>query len=85
MLLPCHCFVACLLTLLSVSMLLAGFLPHEVLPHSATQPLPAGIAEVAVAGPAAQQVVAALAQVLLPAHRAPAELHTRRVAAHLHE
>jgi hypothetical protein len=67
----------------SVAMLPAGILPNEVLPHSAPQPVAAAVAEVAVAGPAAQQVVAALTQVLLPTHGAPAQLHTWRVATHL--
>jgi hypothetical protein len=65
-------------------MLLACILSNEVLPHTAAQPMAAAVAEVAVAGPAAQQVVAPLPQVLLPTHGAPAQLHAWRVAAHLH-
>jgi hypothetical protein len=64
-------------------MLLACVLANKVLPHAPAQPLAAAVAEVAVAGPAAQEVVAALPQILLPTHRAPAKLHAWPVAAHL--
>lgn len=61
-------------------MLLACFGTHEMQPDFASQPSPACVAEVARTRPAAQQVVAALPQILLPTHRASAQARTMCVS-----
>lgn len=57
----------------SISVLLARASPEKVHPDFPAQPRPTRIAEVTRARPAAQQIVAALSQVFLPADGTPAQ------------